>query len=233
MDFMNSNSFVRLISRFGTMKFLLFLALFSVILISVTGETHADESEDKKIVCPAIYDPVCGVDGKTYPSSCGLDKDGIKIAYEGECTTAETFEFYIDEKGDQVKISGKILPALDVFVTIWNHDQERVISMEHRAVSSETGSFEYMFDKSDLSGYGHYAGEISDGRFIQGFEFSLNDPIVAPLKQIHNGIPSEDVMCKSMFVKMILLTSENMDSKIACVTSQSMERFQMRGWSIA
>lgn len=37
--------------------------------------------------CPAIYDPVCGVDGKTYGSACNAGIQDIKIAHKGECTT--------------------------------------------------------------------------------------------------------------------------------------------------
>lgn len=37
-------------------------------------------------VCPDVYDPVCGVDGKTYPNACTARCSGVEIAHTGECT---------------------------------------------------------------------------------------------------------------------------------------------------
>lgn len=36
-------------------------------------------------VCPALYEPVCGVNGRTYGNACEADCDGVAVASEGRC----------------------------------------------------------------------------------------------------------------------------------------------------
>src|SRR5690349_1325578 len=36
-------------------------------------------------VCPEIWAPVCGVDGRTYSSDCHAHAAGVTVSYEGEC----------------------------------------------------------------------------------------------------------------------------------------------------
>ncbi|BFZ10063.1 hypothetical protein BsWGS_13102 [Bradybaena similaris] len=49
--------------------------------------------------CTAVYDPVCGTDGKTYYSSCIIRSvlcANVTIAYQGACSDDVTEESYID-----------------------------------------------------------------------------------------------------------------------------------------
>jgi gliding motility-associated-like protein len=42
---------------------------------------------DPSIICPAIFDPVCGCNGTTYPSACEAEVDGVYYYVPGECGT--------------------------------------------------------------------------------------------------------------------------------------------------
>jgi len=45
--------------------------------------------EEKPTICTMQWDPMCGIDGKTYGNLCMLDGADVKLDYEGECVVPE------------------------------------------------------------------------------------------------------------------------------------------------
>jgi len=44
----------------------------------------------RRAVCPAIFDPVCGANGKVYSNSCWAKAAGVKVLHKGYCTATST-----------------------------------------------------------------------------------------------------------------------------------------------
>ncbi len=61
------------------MKLVIF---FLFLIIFLTSCSHA---KLKECVCIDLFEPVCGVDGKTYSNSCFADCASVKFT-QGECS---------------------------------------------------------------------------------------------------------------------------------------------------
>ena len=80
-----------------------------------------------EVLCPAIFDPVCGCDNVTYSNSCvALNAFGVSVFTDGECLTTsvidmddDVFSVYPNPAADHIQIGFKtgvsgMLRVLDV-----------------------------------------------------------------------------------------------------------------------
>ena len=54
----------------------------------MTPPLYPDKSgacRPKPQMCPMIYQPVCGMDAKTYPNACHAAREGVSVEHAGAC----------------------------------------------------------------------------------------------------------------------------------------------------
>jgi len=68
------------------------IVIACVLQSPVSARPH-DHEEDLGLLCacPAIWSPVCGTDGQTYPNECSALCEGVE-SLEGECDTGNGVE---------------------------------------------------------------------------------------------------------------------------------------------
>ena len=52
---------------------------------AATPAPAAPSTGGSQTMCPMIYQPVCGADGKTYPNQCHATRAGAKVSHTGAC----------------------------------------------------------------------------------------------------------------------------------------------------
>jgi ribonuclease Z len=80
----------------------------AVMEIEQTKLSPSESKLDEQVFCIEVWEPVCGVDGKTYSNQCFLDAQRISLLHDGECSSKQS-EFDL-EKSITPVVSGGTKP---------------------------------------------------------------------------------------------------------------------------
>merc|ERR1712198_203006 len=95
------------------MKILMFLFVFSSLLMfhGIEGKALFPWPESS-CICFAVYDPVCGVDGKTYSNRCNATCRKTQVKCKGRCPCKPNLDCVCPAVFDPVvELMGKLTPT--------------------------------------------------------------------------------------------------------------------------